>query len=47
VDTNVPDSNTLADKVEINLDMLGVLVLDGVSGVVDGTDIVAVDQSGP
>jgi hypothetical protein len=46
-DTNVPDGNTLADKVEINLDMLGVLVLDGVSGEVGDTDIVAVDQSGP
>jgi hypothetical protein len=44
---NVPDGNALTDKVEINLDMLGALVLDGVGGEVDGVDIVAVDRSGP
>jgi hypothetical protein len=31
-DTNVPDGNALADKVEINLNMLGALVLNGVGG---------------
>jgi hypothetical protein len=46
-DTNVSNSNTLADKVKINLNMLGALVLNGVGGEVDGTDVVAVDQSGP
>jgi hypothetical protein len=46
-DTNIPDSNVLADKVEINLNMLGALVLNGVSGEVDDADVVAVDQSGP
>jgi hypothetical protein len=46
-DTNVPDGNTLADKVKINLNMLGALVLNGVGGEVDGADVVAVDQSGP
>jgi hypothetical protein len=46
-DTNVPDGNVLADEVEINLNMLGALVLDGVGGEVDGVDVVAVDQSGP
>jgi hypothetical protein len=30
--------------VEINLDVLGALVLDGVGGHVDGADVVAVDQ---
>jgi hypothetical protein len=45
-DTNVPDGNTLADKVEINLDMLGALMLDGVGGEVGGADVVAIDQSG-
>jgi hypothetical protein len=44
---NVPDGNTLVNKVEINLNMLGALVLNGVSEEVDGADIVAVDQSGP
>jgi hypothetical protein len=45
-DMNVPDGNTLADKVKINLNMLGALVLNGVSGEVDVGDVVAVDQSG-
>jgi hypothetical protein len=46
-DTNIPDINALVDKVEINLNMLGPLVLNGVGGEVDGIDVVAVDQSGP
>jgi hypothetical protein len=33
-DTNVPDNNTHADKVEINLNMLGAPVLNGVGGEV-------------
>jgi hypothetical protein len=37
----------VTDKVEINLNMLGVLVLNEVSGDADGADIVAVDQSDP
>jgi hypothetical protein len=45
-DTNVP-GNTLTDKVKINLNMLGALVLYEVGGEVDGADVVAVDQSGP
>jgi hypothetical protein len=46
-DTNVPDGNTLTDKVKINLNILGALVLNGVGGEVDNADIIAVDQSGP
>jgi hypothetical protein len=46
-DTNVPDGNALADKVKINLNMLGALVLNGVGGEVDDVDIIAIDQSGP
>jgi hypothetical protein len=34
----------LVYKVEINLNMLGALVLNGVSGEVDGTDVIAVDR---
>jgi hypothetical protein len=34
------------DKVEINLNMLGALVLNGVDGDVDSADVVTVDQSG-
>jgi hypothetical protein len=44
--TNVPDGNALADKMKINLNMLGALVLNGVGGEVEGVDVVAVDQSG-
>jgi hypothetical protein len=46
-DTNIPDGNALANKVKINLNMLGVVVLNGVGGEVDGAGIVAVDQNGP
>jgi hypothetical protein len=42
-DMNVLDNNTLAEKVKINLNMLGALVLNGVGGEVDGTDVVTVD----
>jgi hypothetical protein len=45
--TNVHDDNAHTNKVKINLNMLGVLVLNGVGAEVDGTDIVTVDQSGP
>jgi hypothetical protein len=46
-DTNVPDGNELTYEVEINLNMLGALVLDKVSGEVDATDIVVIDKSNP
>jgi hypothetical protein len=46
-DTNVLDDNVLTNEVEINLNMLGALVLNGVGGEVDGTDVVTVDHSGP
>jgi hypothetical protein len=45
-DTNVPDGNALTDKLEINLNMLGAPVLNGVGGEIDSADVVAVDQSG-
>ena len=38
-------SNTLPNKVEINLDMLGALMLNGVGRHVYGDDVVAVDQN--
>jgi hypothetical protein len=37
---------TLMDEMEVDLNMLDVLMLDGVSGEVDRTDVVVVDQSG-
>jgi hypothetical protein len=42
-DSNVSNGNMLMDEVEINLNMLGALMLDGVNGEVDDVDIVAVD----
>jgi hypothetical protein len=45
-DTNVPKGNVSADKVKINPNMLGALVLNGVGGEVDNADVVAVDHSG-
>jgi hypothetical protein len=45
--TNVPDGNALTDKVKINRNMLGVLVLNRIGGEVDGANTVTVDQSGP
>jgi hypothetical protein len=42
-DTNVSNDNVLTDKVNINLNMLVVLVLDEVGGEVDGVDVVLVD----
>jgi hypothetical protein len=46
-DTNVPDDNALTNEVEINLNMLGALVLNEVGGEVDDTDVVTVDHSDP
>ena len=46
-DTDVSDGDALADEVEIDLNMLCALVLDGVGGEVDGADVVAVDEGAP
>jgi hypothetical protein len=46
-DTHISNGDTLTDEVEVDLNMLGALMLDGVGGEVDCTDVVAVDQSGP
>jgi hypothetical protein len=45
-DMNVFSGNALADEVKINLNMLDVLMLDGVGGEGDDADIDAVNQSG-
>jgi hypothetical protein len=45
--TNIPNGNALVNKVEINLNMLGALVLNGVCEKVGNADVVTVDQSGP
>jgi hypothetical protein len=46
-DVDSTDGDTFPDKVEVNHNMLGTLMLHRVGGEVDGTDVVAVDQSGP
>jgi hypothetical protein len=44
-DADITDGHTFPHKVEVDLDMLCALVLNGVSGEVDGADVVAVDES--
>jgi hypothetical protein len=39
-DTNITDGHVFPHKVDVDLDMFCVLVLNGVGGEVDGTDIV-------
>ena len=45
-DTNFTEGDSFSDEVQVNLDMLGSLMLDWVSGEVDSTDVVAIDQGG-
>jgi hypothetical protein len=44
-DTDITDDNTFSDEVEIDLDMLCTLMLNGVGGEVDGADIVTINES--
>ena len=44
---NIPNGDALANEVEIDLDMLRVLMLDGAGGEVDRADVVAVDEGTP
>jgi hypothetical protein len=43
-DVDITDGYAFPHKVEVDLDMLHVLLLNGVGGVVDGVDIVVVDE---
>jgi hypothetical protein len=43
---NVNEGHALANKVKINLDMFGMLMLDRVGGHVDSTDVVTINQGG-
>ena len=43
-DKDITKSNALPNKVKIDLDVLGALMLDGVAGHVDRADVVAIDQ---
>jgi hypothetical protein len=42
---DITSGNTLADEVEINLNMLRALMLNRVGGHVDGADVVTIYQS--
>jgi hypothetical protein len=44
---HIPDGDTLTNEVEVELDMLRVLMLDGVSGEVHGADVVTIDKGAP
>jgi hypothetical protein len=42
--TDITDGHAFPHKVEVDLDMLHALVLNGVGGEVDGADVVTVDE---
>jgi hypothetical protein len=44
-DANITDGNAFPNEVEIDLDMLHTLVLNGVGGEVDDADVVIVDEN--
>jgi hypothetical protein len=43
-DTDITDGHAFPHKVEVNLDILYALLMNGVGGEVDGADIVVVDK---
>ena len=45
-DTNITSGNPLSDEVEVDLDVLGALMLNRVGGHVHRADIVTIDQDG-
>jgi hypothetical protein len=44
---HIPDADTVANEVEVELDMLRALMLDGVGGEVHGADVVTIDKGAP
>jgi hypothetical protein len=44
-DADITDGNVLPNEVEVDLNMLRTLVLNGVGGEVDGADVVTIDES--
>jgi hypothetical protein len=46
-DADLTDDDLLSDKMEINLHMLGVLMLNRFGGEVHGADVDTVDKSAP
>jgi hypothetical protein len=45
--SHIPDDDTLANEVEVELDMLCALLLNGIGGEIHGTDVITVDKSAP
>jgi hypothetical protein len=45
--SNITDGDAFPHEVNIDLDMLRALMLNGVSGEIHGVDVVAVDQHPP
>jgi hypothetical protein len=43
-DADITNDHTFSHKVEVDLDMLRALVLNGVGGEVDDADVVIVDE---
>jgi hypothetical protein len=43
--TDIPNGDLVANKVKINLNMLGTLVLNRIRGHVEGTNIVTIDHA--
>ena len=46
-DSDVADGHMVADEVQVDLHMLGPLVLHRVGGEIDDADVVAVDKRAP
>jgi len=42
-DMNITSSNLLPNEMEVNLDVLGALMLNRVGGHVDGANVVTID----
>jgi hypothetical protein len=45
-DTKITNCNSLSDKVEVDLNVFGALMLNWVGGHIDGTDVVTKHQCG-
>jgi nucleoside-triphosphatase THEP1 len=43
---NSADSNLVSDEIQIDLNMLGALMLNRIGRKIDSTDVVAVDECG-
>jgi hypothetical protein len=42
---DIADGNAFPDEVEVDLDMLGALILNEVGGEIDDADVITVDEN--